>query len=108
MSDQAKRRAVLRAIASTHLPLPLSVEIYEVGQGFSSDHVGLRVDDNQPGYVDAWAEVFGGDTPTYGGVVEATKTAKAFRSYATRVVLAGWDTGVCSYVDLDVVPAVES
>lgn len=98
------RRALLRAIASTHLPLPIGVDIYERDYGY---HAAIRLDDNQPGQVEQWADAFGSDKPEYGGTVGATKTAKAFRACNTNVVLAGWVTEVSSYVDLDVV-AVES
>jgi hypothetical protein len=109
MSDQSKpldRRALLRAIASTHLPLPIDIDIFEVAMGFHHDHAGLRLDDNRPGDVDAWAEAFGADKPTYGAPVPRSGDTGEFRSYRASVVLAGWPTDVCSYVDVD--EAVES
>lgn len=108
MGDQTPpldRRALLRAVASTHLPLPLDIDIFEVEQGFHSTHATLRVDDNRPDFVDQWAAAFGATKPTYGGVVPAGEPHKEFRSYEVRIVLAGWDTAVCSFVDTDVVPA---
>jgi hypothetical protein len=109
MSDQSTpldRRALLRAIASTHLPLPIDISFYDIGQGYSRDHAGLKLYDNRPAEVDQWADTLGGDKPTFGGTVKRVPSGVLFRSYKTRAVLAGWPVEVFSYVDVD--EAVES
>lgn len=104
------RRALLRAIAATHLPLPIDISFYDIGQGYSRDHAGLKLYDNRPDDVEEWSDTLGGDKPKSGGVVKRVPSGKKFRSYKTRAVLAGWPVEVYSYVDLDVMPgeAVES
>ncbi len=102
-----RRRALLRAIADSRLPLPISIDVYEIEQGYHHDHVGLKLDDNRPADVEEWAERLGGNKPTFGSTVKR-HDGRPFRSYSTHVVVAGWPAQVCSYVDLDEPGAVES
>lgn len=102
-----RRRALLRAIAGSHLPLPITIDIYEVEMGYHRDHAGLKLDDNHPADVEEWADRLGGTNPTFGATVKRSVGDTLFRSYSTHVVLAGWPCQVSSYVDLNVVPVDE-
>ena len=98
--SRPNRRDLYSALAVTHLPLPVNVEIYERDY---SDWAGFRLDDNAPEQVEVWATFLGDTVPHYAGTVTGSGS-KPFRSYQVDVTFAGWRVEVCSYVDLDVVP----